>query len=81
MKVGIRYIVTKGSDDGTFEIGDHFVYQYDGKIVCYEARGWLNERDFPSMEYKIDKDYYNLRKKELEKEIKLINEYLEEDNE
>ena len=39
---GIRYIVTRESDDGTFRKGDHIARQSDGSIVCTEAEGWID---------------------------------------
>lgn len=43
MKPGIRYIVTKGSDDGTFQKGDHIWLVSDGTVSCMEAQGWVEE--------------------------------------
>lgn len=44
MKTGIRYIVTKGSDDGTFQAGDHIWLLGDGSVACIEAQGWIRDR-------------------------------------
>jgi len=41
MKPGIRYIVTKGSDDGTFRAGEHIWLNKDGTVSCREAMGWI----------------------------------------
>jgi len=38
---GIRYIVTKPSDDGTFELNDHIGMNDDGSIMISETGGWL----------------------------------------
>ena len=45
MKVGAWYVVTKGSDDGTFEVGDHISLCVDGAIACKEAQGWIDAKD------------------------------------
>lgn len=39
MEIGKRYEVTKASDDGTFEIGDHVTLHEDGSVLCREAQG------------------------------------------
>jgi len=38
---GVRYIVTKQSDDGTFELNDHIGMNEDGSIMISETGGWL----------------------------------------
>ena len=45
MKIGAWYVVTKGSDDGTFEVGDHISLCVDGAIACKEAQGWIDAKD------------------------------------
>jgi len=61
MKPGMRYIVTKGSDDGTFEVGDHIWLDDDGGVCCIEAKGWIEAADVPAalvgLEYKHDQEY------------------------
>ena len=42
MKIGAWYVVTKPSDDGTFEVGDHISLCSDGAIACKEAQGWVD---------------------------------------
>lgn len=37
MVVGKQYIVTRASDDGTFEVGDQVSINPDGSISCREA--------------------------------------------
>ena len=60
-----RYIVTKQSDDGTFEIGDHIFFEDDGSISCIEAQGWIDAEDVKGaskgMEYKVDEEWMNKR--------------------
>ena len=46
MKIGAWYVVTKPSDDGTFEVGDHISLCSDGAtIACKEAQGWIDAKD------------------------------------
>lgn len=42
MKIGAWYVVTKPSDDGTFEVGDHISLCSDGAVACKEAQGWID---------------------------------------
>ena len=43
-----RHVVTKPSDDGTFEKGDHIIFNEDGSISCVEAIGWITVDKVPS---------------------------------
>ena len=43
-----RHIVTKPSDDGTFEKDDHIIFNDDGSISCIEAMGWITAEEVPS---------------------------------
>jgi hypothetical protein len=45
MKVGVKYVVTKPSDDGTFKLGDHIHIYDDGDVGCVEASGWVSVED------------------------------------
>lgn len=77
MKVGVRYIVTKSSDDETFEVGDHITLAEDGSINCREAQGWIDALDVEEatkgMEFEIDKVWYETKKSNLLKELELLN--------
>jgi len=81
----IRYVVTKGSEDGTFREGDHIYIQRDNSILCVEAGGWTKPEDFEKatkgMKVKIDKDnirkHYERLKKELE-ELETLEKKMEE---
>jgi len=44
LEPGIHYIVTKGSDDGTLEVGDH-IWLEDNLVHCREGQGWLTLAD------------------------------------
>lgn len=45
MRVGVRYVVTRGSANGEFEPGDRVWLALDGAIMCPEAGGWMPEED------------------------------------
>ena len=77
MEIGKRYVVTKPSDDGTFELGDH-IHQYEnGDIGCREGMGWIDAFDVSEatkgMEVKIDPDWIERRKKQLMAELDALN--------
>lgn len=59
--IKIIYIVTKPSNDGTFEKGDHIYFTGDGMIGCIEASGFIDiefiEEATKGMEYEIDRDW------------------------
>ena len=77
MEVGKRYVVTKPSDDGTFEIGDHISMNADGSIIDREAQGWIDSCDVDEatkgMEVEIDKQWVEQRKKKLLEELASLN--------
>lgn len=76
MKPGMRYIVTKASDDETFQIGDHIRLEPNGAILCIEALGWVDADDVPAalvgMEYTPDIEY---AKRKLEAAQKMMRGY------
>lgn len=76
MQIDKKYVVTKPSDDGTFEIGDHISMNKDGSITVREAQGWVTASDvteaIKGMEVKIDQDWVELRKKKLLDELKSL---------
>ncbi len=41
LKEGTPYIVTKESDDGSFQVGDQITRMVDGSISNLQAEGWL----------------------------------------
>ena len=59
--IKIIYVVTKPSNDGTFEKGDHIYFTGDGMIGCIEASGFIDiefiEEATKGMEYEIDRDW------------------------
>lgn len=69
MEIGRRYVVTKASDDGTFEVGDHVIANDDGSINCIEAGGWIDPADVAEatagMEVEIDREWLEKKKAKL----------------
>jgi hypothetical protein len=78
MKTGIRYIITKNSDDGTFEAGDRILLSKDGSIICADARGWIDKEDveeaIKGMEYKADQAWVEAEREKLNRQIKQLEE-------
>ena len=81
MKVKIleRRVVTKASDDGTFEVGDHLQFYEDGTIGCIEGGGWIEVEDVPEaiegMEHAPDTNYINRRKAVLMAELERLDNH------
>ncbi len=77
MEAGKRYIVTKASDDGTFEVGDHISMSEGGSINNREAQGWIEACDVPDatkgMEVEIDRQWIEQRKKMLLEELAALD--------
>ena len=73
MKQGTPYIVTKRSDCGTFETGEHIMLKHDGSITCWEAMGWIDAEDVPGaifgMEVEIDQSRIRAHKEYLMAEL------------
>ena len=69
MKVGAWYVVTKPSDDGTFDVGDHISPCSDGAIACKEAQGWITAEDadeaIQGVEVTIDAEWLASKKARL----------------
>ena len=79
MVAGRRYIVTKASDDGTFEVGDHISISASGRSInCLEAQGWVEECDVAEatkgMAVEIDRDWIEQRKTKLLDELAKLAE-------
>lgn len=77
MRIGVRYVVTKASDDGTFERGDHITANEDMTISCLEARGWIEKEDVPEatkgMECEVDKEWLQKKREKVEADLALLN--------
>lgn len=71
--VGKKYIVTRASDDGTFEVGDHVSINPDGSISCREAHGWIDACDVAEaaagIAVEIDKEWVERQKARLYKKL------------
>ncbi len=65
MKIGAWYVVTKPSDDGTFEVGDHISLCSDGAI----AQGWIDAKDaadaMRGVEVIVDSEWILIRRSRL----------------
>lgn len=76
MKIGVKYIVTKESDDGTFKVGEHIMFNKDMTISCFEAQGWIEKEDVPEaikgMECEIDKEWLLKRRRKAEAELSFL---------
>ena len=76
MEVGKRYIVTKASDDGTLEVGDHVSLNSDGSITCREAQGWIEACDVEAATkgavIEVDNEWVKQRKNKLIAELKTL---------
>lgn len=73
MHTGRRYVVTKASDDGTFDVGDSIALCPDGSIINYSAYGWIDSFDAElsrnGMVVEIDDKWVARRIDRLQKEI------------
>lgn len=76
MTPGMRYIVTKGSRDGTFQVGDHISLNEDGTVSCREAMGWIEKEHvqeaMSGVEYEPDRAW---AKWQLERAERIAKEY------
>ncbi len=76
MKPGMRYIVTKGSADGTFQVGDHISLHKNGDVSCIEAQGWIAAEyvsaAMAGVEYEPDRAW---AKRQLERAERIAKEY------
>ena len=73
MKQGLRYVVTKESDDGTFSVGDHIWMCVNGDVASQEAHGWIDKADIEEatrgMEVEVDSEWAERRRKKLLQEL------------
>ncbi len=69
MKVGTPYLVTKESDDSSFQVGDQITLTIDGSISNTQAEGWLEAEDLADatagMECEVDRARLQRRKESL----------------
>ncbi len=75
LEAGVRYVVTKGSDDGTLDVGDHIWLERD-LIHCREAQGWIAPEDtaeaMQGVEVMIDDQWYKSHISKLTKELERL---------
>ena len=69
MQPGIVHVVTKGSNDGTLEVGDH-IWLERGLVHCREAQGWIDPGDadkaLQGVEVAVDSQWLAARTASLE---------------
>jgi len=79
MKIGCRYIVTKGSKFGEFEHGDNVQLLSDGTMFNRTAAGWMVrddwEQGFDDVEVAIDYEHANRLIARLEAELIVLKQY------
>ena len=77
MEQGVRYIVTKDSDDGTFVVGDKVELLHDNAVGNWTVGGWIDAVDVPEatagMEVEIDTVWLNRKKDVLQKQLDQLN--------
>lgn len=61
LESGVRYIVTKGSDDGTLMIGEHVWLDNGGCLQSREGQGWIDPENVAEVligvEVAIDREW------------------------
>lgn len=74
MRVGIHYVVTQGSEDGTFEVGDDIYLCMDGAIVCTQGGGWIAADEVPEamrgVQIAIDQEWVERRRAKLQEQLR-----------
>ena len=77
MEQGMRYIVTKDSDDGTFVVGDKIELLHDNAVGNWTVGGWIDAVDVPEatagMEVEVDTVWLNRKKDVLQKQLDQLN--------
>ena len=77
MEQGMRYIVTKDSDDGTFIVGDKIELLHDNAVGNWTVGGWIDAVDVPEatagMEVEVDIVWLNRKKDVLQKQLDQLN--------
>jgi len=64
MLPNVRHIITKGTECGTLQVGDHVYLMTDGTLLCKEAGGWLTveevESILPQVKMVIDREWMDI---------------------
>jgi len=78
VKIGAWYVVTKPSNDGTFEVGDHVMLLFNGDIACNEDQGWVDAKDaeqaLSGAEVTIDVEWIAAKKARLLADLEKLEE-------
>jgi len=73
MRVGVRYVVTRASEDGEFQVGDRVRLMEDGSIMNAQAEGWMPAEDVPmatrGMQVAPDADWAAAMRADLERKL------------
>lgn len=81
---GIHYIVTKGSNDETFRIGDHIWLLENGDVMVKEGQGWINgsvvTKELEEIEVQIDYEYAKRKLNKLQAEVNELKKSYGEGN-
>jgi len=76
MKIGIKYIVTKTSDDESLHKGDHITLDTDRSLCSITTHGWLSRESVKQacigMECEPDREWADNKIKQLQKELERI---------
>ncbi len=76
MRVDTPYLVTKESDDGSFQVGDQITLTIDGSISNIQAEGWLEAEDLvdatAGMECEVDRARLQRRKESLLRRLAVL---------
>ena len=77
MEHGMRYIVIKDSNDGTFVVGDKIELLHDNAVGNWTVGGWIDAVDVQEatagMEVEIDTVWLNRKKDVLQKQLDQLN--------
>ena len=77
MEQGMRYIVTKDSNDGTFVVGDKIELLHDNAVGNWTVGEWIDAVDVPEatagMEVEVDTVWLNRKKDILQKQLDQLN--------
>ena len=77
LQPGIWYVVTKGSNCGTFRAGDRICLLPDGAILVH-GEGWIDPEYLPEaaegMEAQVDNQWLTEKRERLERELRALYE-------
>ena len=77
MEFNKPYIVTKGSNCGTFQVGDHIKLATNGDLLCKEAGGWIDKEFVKEatigMEFAFDVAYVERKRQILQAQLAALD--------